>query len=165
MRARPIFQQRTVSPNKEQTMTAFQPGTKKVCSKLYIGGQWVDPHGRQTIDVIDSSTEEVIGTIPEGAPTDIDAAVNAARAAFPSWSATGVADRAAYLKELAGILTARSKEIAEMVSAEVGMPIGLAARVQAGLPATVMSAYADLAETYQFQEQMGNSLVVREPIG
>src|SRR5262249_52682052 len=106
-----------------------------------------------------------IGTIPDGAPTDIDAAVQAAREAFPSWSATGVADRAAYLKELARILTSRSKEIAEIVSAEVGMPIGLSARVQAGLPATVMSGYADLAESYQFQEQVGNSLVVREPIG
>src|SRR5262249_31732537 len=146
-------------------MTAFQSETQRIYSKLYIDGRWVDPVGQQTIDVIDSTTEEVIGRIPDGVPTDIDAAVRAAREAFPLWSETQVLQRAAYLRELAKILTSRNKEIAEIVSAEVGMPIGLSARVQAGLPATVMAGYADLLEGYQFQEPIGNSLVVREPIG
>jgi len=146
-------------------MTAFQSENPRVFTKLYVDGHWAEPHGEGTLEVIDSTTEEVIGSIPDGAPEDIDAAVRAARGSFESWSATPVAERAAYLRELAKILTSRRKEIAEIVSAEVGMPIGLSERVQAGLPANVMATYADLAEGYKFQEQVGTSLVVREPIG
>src|SRR5262249_23372269 len=146
-------------------MTAFQSENQKVYSKQYIAGRWAEPPGANTIEVFDSATEELIGRIPEGTPEDIDGAVRAAQDGFESWASTPVSERAVYVRELAKILTSRNKEIAEIVSAEVGMPIGLSARVQAGLPATVMAGYADLLEQYQFQEQMGNSLVVREPIG
>jgi len=146
-------------------MTPSQSEGRRVHTRFYIDGRWVDPHGSDTVEVVDSTTEEVIGRIPAGSPQDIDAAVAAARGSFEPWSATPVAARAAYLRELAKILTSRNKEIAEIISAEVGMPIGLSARVQAGLPATVMASYADLAEGYAFEEQVGNSLVVREPIG
>jgi betaine-aldehyde dehydrogenase len=146
-------------------MTASQSVDERVYTKLYINGRWVAPRGSDTLEVRDSTSEEVIGRIPAGAPEDIDAAVGAARDSFESWSSTPVAARAAYLRDLAKILTARNKEIAEIVSAEVGMPIGLSSRVQAGLPATVMASYADIAEGYAFEEQVSNSLVVREPIG
>ena len=146
-------------------MTASQFEDKRVHSQFYINGRWVEPHGSDTVEVLDSTTEGVIGRIPAGRKEDIDAAVAAARGTFESWSSTPVAERSAFLRELARILKSRNKEIAEIVSAEVGMPIGLSARVQAGLPATVMASYADLAEGYTFQEQVGNSLVVREPIG
>jgi len=146
-------------------MTAFQAENQKVYSKLYIDGRWAEPLGANTIEVIDSATEEVIGRIPEGTPEDINVAVNAARHGFEFWSSAPASERATYLRGLASILTSRNKEIAEIISAEVGMPIGLSAKVQAGLPATVMAAFADLLDGYQFQEQIGNSLVVREPIG
>jgi acyl-CoA reductase-like NAD-dependent aldehyde dehydrogenase len=146
-------------------MTASQSQNKKVYTKFYIDGRWIEPLGTGTLEVVDSATEEVIGRIPDGTPEDIDAAVKAARESFESWASTPVSERAAYLRELARILSARNKEIAEIVSAEVGMPIGLSARVQAGLPASVMASYADLVEAYKFEEKIGNSLVVREPIG
>jgi len=146
-------------------MTAVQAENPRVHTKFYIDGQWTEPLGSGAFEVIDSATETVIGRIPDGTPQDIDAAVNAASGSFESWASTPVAERATYLRELAKILTARSKEIAEIVSAEVGMPIGLSARVQAGLPAMVMGSYADLVEAYKFEENVGNSLVIKEPIG
>ena len=57
----------------------------QVRDKLFIGGEWVDPAGSETIDVINSSTDEVMGRIPQGTPEDVDRAVQAARAAFESW--------------------------------------------------------------------------------
>ena len=63
---------------------------------LYIDGAWVPSTGTGSIDVIDSTTEEVMGTVPEGTAEDVDRAVAAARAAFPAWSARPLerADRA-----------------------------------------------------------------------
>src|SRR5581483_10667300 len=123
--------------------------------KLYINGQWVASTGSGMIDVINSTTEEVMGRIPEGTPADIDAAVEAAKAAFDSWSATPVAEK----------LTARRDEIAGIIVNEVGMPKPLATAVQAGLPIAVAGSYAKLLGEFQFEEQVGNSLVVREPVG
>ena len=64
--------------------------------KLYIGGEWVDPAGTGTIEVVNPTTEQVIGSVPEGTADDADRAVKAARAAFDSWSATSPYERAGY---------------------------------------------------------------------
>ncbi len=134
--------------------------------RFYVNGQWVEPAGTGTIDVINSTTEEVMGQVPEGTPKDIGAAVAAAKAAFPGWAQTAPAERARLLSAIAEKLTARSGEIAELIANEVGMPIPLATAVQAGLPIAVMSYYAKLAGEFNFEgEAIGNSLVLHEPIG
>ena len=56
--------------------------------QLYIDGGWVDPAGTGTIDVVNASTEQVMGSVPEGSAADVDRAVAAARAAFDGWAAT-----------------------------------------------------------------------------
>jgi betaine-aldehyde dehydrogenase len=117
------------------------------------------------IDVIDSTTEEVMARIPEGTPADIDRAVSAARAAFVSWAETAKEERAKYLEAISARLAARRDEIAAVIAAEVGMPLPLATAVQAGLPAMVMGSYAKLLADYSFEEHVGNSLIVREPVG
>jgi acyl-CoA reductase-like NAD-dependent aldehyde dehydrogenase len=137
----------------------------QVRDKLFIGGEWVDPSGSETIDVINSSTEEVMGRIPQGTPEDVDRAVEAARAAFESWSQTPLVERANLIRAIAAGLAARSEEIAATIAQEVGMPIGLATAVQAGLPTMTFTAVPDLLEEIVWQEEIGNSLVVREPIG
>jgi betaine-aldehyde dehydrogenase len=134
-------------------------------NKLYLNGEWVQPAGSRTLEVINSTTEEVMGRIPEGAPEDIDRAVAAARAAFDSWSATSAADRAAFLQKISAGLAARQNEIAEIIASEVGMPLPLATMVQAGMPAMVMGSFAKLLGEYSFEEQIGNSLVLKEPVG
>jgi len=137
----------------------------KVYDKLYIDGAWVPSSGKGKIDVINPSTEEVIASIPEGTAEDVGRAVAAAERAFESWSQTPVATRAAYLKQLAAGLGARMKEIGETIAAEVGMPVGLATAIQAGLPIANTNNFATLVESYAFEEQVGTSLVVREPVG
>jgi aldehyde dehydrogenase (NAD+) len=137
----------------------------QVRDKLFIGGEWVDPTGSETIDVINSSTEEVMGRIPQGTPEDVDRAVQAARAAFESWSQTPLVERANLIRAIAAGLAARSEEIAATIAQEVGMPIGLATAVQAGLPTMTFTSVPDLVEEIVWQEEIGNSLVVREPIG
>jgi aldehyde dehydrogenase (NAD+) len=132
---------------------------------FFIGGEWVGPAGSGMIEVVDPATEQVVAAVPEGTPADVDAAVAAARAALPGWSATGPADRAKMLAALADGLAARAEEIARTISGEMGSPITFARRVQAALPVTVLRSYADLLPGHAFEERIGNSLVVREPAG
>ncbi|MFN8041672.1 MAG: aldehyde dehydrogenase family protein [Acidimicrobiales bacterium] len=133
--------------------------------QLYIDGAWVPSTGTGTIDVIDASTEQVIGRIPEGTAADVDAAVAAAKAAFPAWAATSRDDRAKVLQALAEGLAARSEEIAEVISREVGMPLFYATLIQAGLPANNMAKHVEMLSSFAFEERIGNSLIVREPVG
>jgi aldehyde dehydrogenase (NAD+) len=137
----------------------------KVYDKLYINGAWVEPIGKGTIDATCASTEEVVTRIPEGTKEDAERAVAAARAAFDSWSQTPVAERAAYLEKIAAGMEARKKDVALAIATEVGMPLKMANAIQASLPIGAAKTYAELLQTYQFEEQVGTSLVVREAIG
>jgi len=146
-------------------MTASRQPEISVREKLYINGEWVEPAGKGMLDVINSTTEEVMGRVPEGTAEDINRAVAAAQAAFDSWSATSAAERAGFLQKIAAGLAARQNEIAAIIACEVGMPLPLATMVQAGMPAMVMGSYAKLLGDYSFEEHIGNSLVVKEPVG
>ncbi len=133
--------------------------------KIYVGGAWVASAGSQTLDVINASTEEVMGRIPEGTLEDVDRAVAAANAAFPPWSQTPVEERAKYLQRITESLQARMQEIAGVISAEVGMPINLSTMIQVGLPIMTFGSLPQLLDTFDFEERIGNSLVVKEPVG
>ena len=133
--------------------------------KFYIDGAWVEPDGTGTIDVINASTEEVMGSIPEGTATDIDRAVAAAKAAFQTWGHTSKEERGKYLQRLAEGLGARSAEIGEVISQEVGMPIMWANMIQAGLPVGNVANFVEILGDFEFEEEIGNSLVVKEPVG
>jgi betaine-aldehyde dehydrogenase len=137
----------------------------KTFDKFYINGQWIKPFSASFIDVVNPTTEETIARIPDGTKTDVDAAVKAARAAFESWSQTAPAERARLIRAVADNLNARKDEIARAIASEVGTPLPMATNVQAGLPIMVMGSYAKLLDDFQFEEQVGNSLVVREPVG
>jgi betaine-aldehyde dehydrogenase len=137
----------------------------KIHDKHYINGDWTRPQSAGTIDVHNAATEEVIARVPAGTPEDVDRAARAARAAFESWAATLVERRAEHLQAVADGLAARGDEIARAITAEVGMPLKLSQRVQAALPPQVMAGYAQLVRDYAFEEKMGNSLVVKEPVG
>jgi acyl-CoA reductase-like NAD-dependent aldehyde dehydrogenase len=139
-----------------------------VRDKLYVGGEWIDPasdFGDETIEVVNSTTEEVMGRIPAGTPEDVDRAVTAARAAFETWSQTPREQRAALLEAVAAALSARSDEIAVLVAQELGMPLPLSKGIQAGLPTMTFSSMPALMEQVTWEEEIGNSLVVREPAG
>lgn len=132
---------------------------------MYIGGTWRPAATADTIAVVNPADEQVLAHVPAGTADDVDAAVRAARAAFPGWSATPPAARAARLAALRDVLAARQGEIAETVTAELGAPPKLAGTVHAGLPVLVAGSYAELAATYAFEEKVGNSTVLHEPVG
>ncbi|MGH9110823.1 MAG: aldehyde dehydrogenase family protein [Acidimicrobiales bacterium] len=137
----------------------------QVFDKLYIDGAWVPSTGSGAIDVFDSTNGEVIAQIPEGTADDVDAAAQAAHAAFDSWSQTSPEERAKYCTRIAEGLGARVDEIATVITREAGMPKWLSSLVQAGLPINSFNTAAQLAESYEYETQLGNSLVVREPVG
>jgi len=133
--------------------------------QLYIDGAWVPSTGTGTIDVINASTEEVMGRIPDGTPEDVDRAVRAAKRAFPGWAATDKEERGKYLQRITEGLQARMGDIGNVVAQEVGMPINLSTMIQAGLPIMTFGSMGQLLDTFPFEEQVGNSLIVREPVG
>ena len=133
--------------------------------KFYINGQWVAPSTKDKIDVHNASTGAVMGSVPAGGEKDIESAVAAARAAFDSWSQTPAATRADYLGKIHAGLKARAEELAKTIAQEVGMPIKMAGRIQAGLPIGTFGNYAKMAGEFKFEEQVGNSLVLRDAVG
>ena len=133
--------------------------------QLYINGQWLTPSGRGVFDVINPATEKAIGRIPAGCHADADRAAAAALAARDTWGQTSLAERAAFLTRILDGLTSRAEEIACTITAEVGMPLKLSRRIQAGLPIAVLGSYIKLLAGYAFEERIGNSLIVREPAG
>jgi aldehyde dehydrogenase (NAD+) len=145
--------------NTMETTTAI------VRDKLFIGGAWVPSSSDGSIDVIDSTTEAVMGSVPEGTTDDIDKAVAAAKQAFPSWSATPVKQRVELLSAVAGALGARMDALGELISHEVGMPLTLSKRIQVGLPMASFGSMEQVVSDFEFERKVGNSLIVREPVG
>jgi len=133
--------------------------------KIFIGGEWVEPSGGETLEVTNSATEETIGTIIACTAADADRAVIAAREAFESWSQTSREERAGYLGAIAAGLGERSEEIGATIAQELGMPIKLSQIIQAGLPTGQFAAMPGLMEEVAWEEEIGNSRVLREPVG
>jgi acyl-CoA reductase-like NAD-dependent aldehyde dehydrogenase len=137
-----------------------------VHDRLYIGGEWVSPAGAAgSIEVVNPATEQPLGRIPAGTPEDVDRAVGAARAAFDGWSQTPVLERAAVVERIALILSDRVEQVAALIAGEVGMPIRQAVGIQAGLPAMTFNAMPGLLTEVAWEQEIGNSLVVREAVG
>jgi aldehyde dehydrogenase (NAD+) len=136
-----------------------------VRDRLFIDGEWVEPAGDGAIEVINPTTEEVVGRIPEGTAEDADRAVKAARAAFDAWSQTPPDERAGYCGAIGARLAERGEELAALITTELGMPIGLSQIIQAGLPTLTFSSMPELIGEVAWEEEVGNSLVVKEPAG
>ncbi|WP_084960125.1 aldehyde dehydrogenase [Thermoactinospora rubra] len=139
--------------------------------KFFIGGQWVDPAGTGTIDVISPHTEEVVGRVPDGTPADMDRAVAAAREAFDRgpWPRLSFAERAEVIGRLAEIYAARQSEMAELITEEMGSPITFSQLAQAPQPLGMLQFYAEYGRTFEQEEQrpglFGPVTVRREPVG
>ena len=146
-------------------MTTASQDTLIEHDRVYIGGEWVEPSSTETYDVYEAGTGQVMGRIPLATPTDVDRAVASARQAFDSWSAIVPEQRASHLERMADALAARGDEIARLIAREVGMPFKLSQQIQAGLPVQMARKYAELVRGYAFEERVGNSQVVREPVG
>ena len=132
----------------------------------YVAGTWAPSASDEAVDVINPATEEVIDQVPAGHPADVDAAVEAARAAFGGWAATPVAERARYLEAIRQLLEDRAGPLAEVITADLGAPLAFSRDEQVGTPIAVLASYVELLGSYNFGgDRVGNSLIVREPAG
>ncbi|MEV0160153.1 aldehyde dehydrogenase family protein [Nonomuraea fuscirosea] len=133
--------------------------------QLYIDGSWTASASDDSIEVVNPATEEIIDRVPAGVPDDVEAAAGAAARAFPEWSATASTERAKLLADAAELLKQRSEEVAGIIATDMGAPLAFALRVQTLMPVSVLTSYAALAAEYPREARVGNSLVVKEPIG
>jgi aldehyde dehydrogenase (NAD+) len=137
----------------------------QVKDRIFIGGEWVEPSGADPIEVVNPTTEEVMGTIPGCSPADVDRAVTAARGAFDGWSQAPREERARFIAAIAEGLQGRAEEIMATITQELGMPLKLSGIIQVGLPASQFAAMPKLMEEVAWEEEIGNSRVLREPVG
>ncbi|CRZ16485.1 betaine-aldehyde dehydrogenase [Mycolicibacterium neworleansense] len=130
---------------------------------LFIDGQWVTPSGSGVIDVVDPATEAVIGHVPNGDVADVDTAVASARRAFDPLIT--VAERKDRLHRVIDAMEKRLPDIADLITAEMGAPVRIAQTVQTQVPLAVARGFAKVLDTFEFEERIGNSLILREPYG
>lgn len=133
--------------------------------KFYIDGQWVDPIEPKSLDVDNPTTEQISGKIALGAAADVDKAVKAARKAFVSWSATSREERLDVLQAMLAEYQKRAADLADAVNEEMGAPPSLSAGPQVNLGLGHLMTAIDVLKNYEFEEQHGSTLVVKEPIG
>lgn len=133
--------------------------------KLYINGQWVTPNSKDILEVIDPSTEEICGQVPSGNDDDVNAAVAAAKEAFKTWSVSSAAERSELIGKLAKKVTDNATKIGELCALELGTPLQLSIAVHGGMGIGVVSSYIDVPYEMEKEEKIGNSIVIKEPIG
>ncbi|MGQ5261168.1 aldehyde dehydrogenase family protein [Micromonospora sp. ZYX-F-536] len=139
------------------------PSTYTVTGHWIGGGIVAGSAG--TLPVVNPATGDIVAETPAGTAADVDRAVTAARAALPGWATTTPRQRADVLRAVAAGLAARQEEIAGAITAEMGSPIAMSRTAQVGFPAAVIESVAGLADEFAWTEEVGNSLIVREPIG
>ena len=136
-----------------------------VRDSFYINGQWVKASSKETLEVTTSGTGELYATIPAGTVEEANSAVDAAAAAFTSWANTSPKERGELLTRISEKLAERGDDIALCIANEVGMPLMLAKGIQAGLPTFTFADNAQRASEFVWEEEVGTSTLVREPVG
>ena len=134
-------------------------------NQIYIDGKWLDSNSDLTIPVLNPTTGGVIANIPAGNVVDANMAVDAAYQAFPAWSRKTSNERADLIDRVAELLLAKSDFFAEMITSEVGMPLKLSKMIQVGNAIASWKHYAQIAREFKYEESVGNSLLVHDPIG
>ncbi len=133
--------------------------------KFYINGHWVDPVSPDTIDVVNPATEQVIARISNGSAADVDAAVSAARVAFPTYSQTSVEQRIKMFERIVALYKERIDELGQAISEEMGAPLGFAKKAQAGSGLGHFATMLKILKDFEWQSNEGDYLLTREPIG
>lgn len=132
---------------------------------FFINGQWIRETDRETLDVVNPATEQAFARIAMGQARDVDVAAKAARAAFPAWSQSTREQRLAVLDKIIGGIKARSEELAQAISQEMGAPISFARTAQVGTGIGHFATARAILENYQFEETRGKTQVIKEPVG
>jgi len=135
------------------------------CRKFYINGEWVDPVTPNDCDVINPATEEAVGVISLGTAADVDKAVAAAKAAFPSYSQTSREERMALLGKIMEVYQSRYDDIAKAITMEMGAPAWLSNAAQAAMGLAHFGTTLEILKNYEFEEDRGATHLVKEPVG
>lgn len=133
--------------------------------KLYINGEWVTGASGEFIDIENPYTREVIAKVPRGNKADVDKAVQAARMAFQAWQYTTVAERATLMKKVVQGLEDKRELLVETITEELGSPYKVSREVHVDPFILEAENYVKIAENYQYEKRLENSIVRREPIG
>jgi acyl-CoA reductase-like NAD-dependent aldehyde dehydrogenase len=122
--------------------------------RLYIGGEWIAPSAGDGIDVVSPHIEEVIARAPAAGPHDVDRAVAAARAAIDEgpWPRLDPSERIDAVRRLAAAYGERRRDMAQLITAEMGAPITFSKLAQVGLPGAMLGALADVAARHTWEE-------------
>ena len=134
-------------------------------TKQYINGEWVESASNETIDVINPATEEVIGKIAKGNNEDVNKAVQAADDVYLSFRHSSVDERKALLDKIVAEYKNRKDDIVDAITDELGSPITVSENVHYQMGLNHFQAARDALDTFQFEEQRGDDLVVKEAIG
>lgn len=134
-------------------------------NKFFINGEWIEPEGRETLEVINPATEEAFATISLGTAEDVDAAAQAAQAAFVDWSQSSIEERKTVISNIVAGLKARGDEMATAISNEMGAPMGLSKTAQLGSGLGHFMSILGILENYEFEEIRGTTKIVKEPAG
>ena len=138
-------------------------------TRHYINGGWVASIDGREMAVENPSTEEKIATITLGGAADADAAVAAAKAAFPAWAATDPLDRIAALERLMEVYKGQAEDMAQAISSEMGAPIALAKTAQVGSGAGHLKNTIRTAKAFVFERPLGDhapsDMILYEPVG
>ena len=133
---------------------------------FYIDGAWVAPVTPQTFAVENPATEDIVTEISLGSAADVDRAVAAAKAAFPVWSATPLADRRACVERLLEIYKSRYEEMAQAITSEMGAPISMSREQQADTGVGHVEGFLDALDAMEWEWELPNGdTLMREPIG
>jgi aminobutyraldehyde dehydrogenase len=137
--------------------------------KNYIGGEWVDAAGGETMEVLNPATGEAIAEVPASTAEDADRAVQAAKDALPEWLDSTPRERAEMLLKLADVIEENAEELAALESKNVGKPIA-AARDEPAEMADNLRFFAGAARILEGRstgEYMAEhtSWIRREPLG
>jgi len=133
--------------------------------QFYIDGAWVDPAVKKSTPVVNPATEDAMYEVALGSKADVDKAVAAAKRAFLTFSQTSREERIALLEKIIEIYKGRMKDIGAAVSDEMGAPLPMAERLQAGAGLGHIAGTLDVLKNYHFEENVGTAVVVREPVG
>ncbi len=139
--------------------------------EMLIGGEWRQAAAHEEIEVVNPATEDVVDSVPSGAPEDVELAVATAKRAFGDWSRTDVEKRAAILSKAADLVHEHAKELAGILTSEQGKPVAEAmgevthlahgVRYYAEAATKVRGSYQDLPSTLG----PAYGMVIRRPMG
>lgn len=133
--------------------------------EAFIDGAWVTVNAGEMLPVVNPSTGDVVAKVAAGTAADLDRAVAAARAAFPSVALSAVADRLALLERIHALMLDRAEILAQALVLEMGATISHARAAHIPLAAAHVQAAIDVLRDYDFLTMRGTTAIVREPIG